>query len=156
MSKKEKHIPSGYSVLHMSNKNGWNTVSVYDTATDKYDEYSHFTNRNTMVVTGSTEKHADALMETLHAFLNTINPENEKDKKRGQDYDYEFNMQRSNSYEKGNTIVLSTPTAKAFFNFYVSLVNYSQVTYDSGLAQGKNLLQGLNDGTLTMSDFNEK
>ena len=51
--------------------------------------------------------------------------------------------------------IVPTNFVLAFVSMYDALSKSTKNTYKSGLNKGKNLLMGLNDGSLTMNDFNE-
>jgi hypothetical protein len=68
--------------------------------------------------------------------------------------DYEMTMSMRGSSSQLNYIV---PTAfvLAFVSMYGAMAMATKNTYKIGLNKGKDLLFGLNDGSLTIKDFNE-
>lgn len=51
--------------------------------------------------------------------------------------------------------IVSDEFALMFFKFYTSLAIATNNTYKHGIERGKSLLVGLNDGTLTLNDFDK-
>jgi NADPH:quinone reductase-like Zn-dependent oxidoreductase len=77
------------------------------------------------------------------------------ERKRG-DWAYELTMaERGSRFEGDYDFVVTNEFALSFFNSYKVLSVATGNIYRSGLDTGKSLLLSLNNGLITMNDFNE-
>ncbi len=68
-------------------------------------------------------------------------------------FNYEVTMMYR-GFASSDNFVVSDEFGLMFFNMYSALCFAINNTYSSGISRGKSALIGLNDGTLSMSDFN--
>ena len=78
-----------------------------------------------------------------------------RDHKEYKEMDYIMTMTMRGSASDHNYIV-PTKFVQAFVSMYGAMATTTKNTYNIGMDKGKNLLLGLNDGTYTIKDFNEK
>jgi hypothetical protein len=91
------------------------------------------------------------LFETVAVKKKTLYRENKEYKQM----DYCMTMMHR-GFAVQEDYIVPTEFVRAFVQLYDAMATATENTYNSGLERGKNLLVGLNDGTLTMNDFNAK
>lgn len=105
-----------------------------------------------------SDKDSKALAQTIIKLFESVAVKKKtlyRDYKEYKEMDYEMTMCYKGSVADLNYIV-PTKFVVQFVEMYKAMASATHNTYNIGLDKGKNLLLGLNDGTYTIKDFNEK
>jgi len=140
LGKGVKENSDGYSIIQLGR---WNIHHAALKKEDRPDKFNFYQGTGNPYYVGNDI--SGNLCITFNNLMKTIDA-GEKDK-----IEYRVFMK-----EHGETIFVKTETALAYYEFIKSLVIYSRAIAETEFKRGKQLLIGLNNGTLTLKDFEER